>query len=347
MLARRATLVRAAVALWIACRTIQAGEVAYINVPMMGFLRWDVGILFLSVFGLFGEVAKRCLPTWILCALVTLLVLVPQYQFTRIYVQPPAPGHVGSLSSHHGALEEGVCDEIARFAWKSRALWTKFSLSFCLGYFGLGSSANFDMDGDAAEVEYWSFRYGFRRWLAQESDFVLSERGAVHRKMVRKTLAGAAHIFTEPLRKVLASSLNVSTSNVVLGGERGIEDMGHPMIQIWLPNVAWNVVANVHHDLLYAGLDSVGGNKCNEVLTFLLPISVPRGSGLLWWVPDPSRRQLLEHEVLYEKGTLYTFPSGVAHAIRPWPYVEWAATTLRMNIQAFGAQCGGKWYVYH
>ena len=57
------------------------------------------------------------------------------------------------------AVEEGLSKDdsarIAAAAWEERRVWTKFSMSMFIGYFGFGGSLNFDAADDPSELPAW------------------------------------------------------------------------------------------------------------------------------------------------------------------------------------------------
>ena len=125
----------------------------------------------------------------------------------------------------------------------------------------------------------------------------------------------------------------------------------------------------------------------NSTITLVVPLNTPRGAGLRWWRADsaeveeavgsadgggggggggdredgeggsyqsgfsftlpPLPKWVHAHAIHYRRGTLVQFPAMLTHAIREWPYSEWASQHARMALQAFAIRCGDRWMVYH
>lgn len=255
----------------------------------------------------------------------------------------PRPDH--NVSELADALPPELCEDFVRLAWEARSLWTKFSISACLGYFGFGGSLNFDADrGSMDLVPFWSLKYGFGGFVGpQESDFVLGVSGAQHRAGARD--AQAASLPTQAIRRSIALRLGVDENRVVLGGEGVISNLSPPCVQVWLPHVVWSFLVNPHMDTKYAHAVKLRNCNRSSTTTLLWPLRAPPGSGLLFWTRSASGAAI-EHEVLYQRGSLYSFPADLPHALRPWPYRE-DLLAPRVTLQAFALECAGLWLIYH
>jgi len=116
--------------------------------------------------------------------------------------------------------------------------------------------------------------------------------------------------------------------------------LGTPAVTVVLPNVLWHWIANPHTDHVYA--DAFERKTAHQKLdcqrtanagfkSFLLPLTLPEGTGLLYWEPNGTRC-----EVLYEMGKVYTFDVSCVHAIRPLSYHDCNRKNIRITVQAFG-----------
>lgn len=354
-------------ATWIGARTVVASSVNWLPVPFIGYVRDDIAAGLLAAGAVFTWVLST-LPILLQAVLVSLFLGAPLVADPpRLYLtEEPSTAHFTSSSSADlvaagaqgvrvlAGLSRSDSARIAAVAWEERQLWCHFSgASSFVGYFGFGGSLNFDAGEDSSNLPFWSLKYGFRSRLAHESAFARTCRdGACTASTARAALLSTiAELpwYSESLRLVIAAGLGAPPSKVVLGGEGPLQnrEITHPTVQVMLPSVFWHVAVNPHVDTIYF-YDEIGGAPCERqsLSTFLLPLTHAAGAGLLWWSWDRSANQVVEHTSLYEVGKMYTFNASLAHAIRPFPYLElW--TTPRMTIQAFGAKCGDTWYVYH
>ena len=148
-------------------------------------------------------------------------------------------------------------------------------------------------------------------------------------------------------QRAYSKVLNTTAENVVFPGGT----VGFPLIQIFLPNFLWQFISNPHVD--YGEVPDQEDNhhdsdiraRCNTsaMRSIIIPLTAPGGgAGLNYWTSLDHR-----HEVNYEIGSAYMFPTTLVHAIRPFPYREYTRTdNVRITIQAFAAECNdGSWLV--
>ena len=351
-------------AVWIASRTCAVGGLLWLPVPLVGFLRADLAILALA--------AEAAIAT-LLCALhpnLPVVMLLAGAATLRFALPHPAvrynpngrgavhgglvhDGKYETLKAWPGALSEGACDKLLAGVLAHHAEWTKCARQ-PVPYYSLGLSSNF-ASADESTPAWWSLSVGFAAAEGHEGQFVLGSRGRFHRERTRALLNAAAWL-NEPLRAALATALDVPLGRITFGGEGAIAHLPHPAVQVYLPNIAWSVAINPHTDALIFSrmLTRVGQTVCDDSTraAFLLPLSTPPpGSGLLYWnmldANGTASSVPLEHEQDYTRGTLYSWPLTLMHALRAWPYIEWDTSALRVTIQAFGVRCGDDWYFYH
>eukprot|EP00747_Dinoflagellata_sp_TGD_P138257 gnl/TRDRNA2_/TRDRNA2_175765_c0_seq1.p1 gnl/TRDRNA2_/TRDRNA2_175765_c0~~gnl/TRDRNA2_/TRDRNA2_175765_c0_seq1.p1 ORF type:complete len:355 (+),score=34.25 gnl/TRDRNA2_/TRDRNA2_175765_c0_seq1:140-1204(+) len=340
--------------IWIALNSFSAaGSEVFILVPLLGIVRWDLGVLFslaLLTLCFLLRCCYRCCPRFAIC--IVPLLLASKIVVSTIDVLPRfyprgtyAAEHPATCGNCTGtvvpdALSSQACDKIAQATWDYRAVWKKISISGPLGYFIFGPTLNFDSAEAVERLRWWSAWFGFRDLLGYETFHVDSPGAESWRPKVQ---AGPIKLkfFADTLRQSLAAHLRVKPEQVIFGGDAAMEGIGSPGVQVWSPNLVWSMVVNMHIDDKY-------GPTCNPDIVptaFIWPIQTPPGAGLLWWTRGED--EIFEHEILYNKGWLYTFPTNTPHAIRPFPYRDWDMHH-RMAIQAFGAQCeDGNWYVWH
>jgi hypothetical protein len=351
-----------ALAAWIGVRTVAASGQTWVPVPLIGYVREDVAVGLLAAGAVVWWILSK-LPTLLQVTLVALVLGAPLVaEPPRVYLREPPDAETLRRSKSFGStspvqvlpgLSKDDSARIAAAAWEERRVWTKFSMSMFIGYFGFGGSLNFDAADDPSELPAWSLGSGFSSRLAYESAWAWRIEGdePIMSKERAELLDAIARLpwYTEKLRSVISAALGVPPSNVVFGGEGPLADQSltHPCVQIMLPSIFWHLVCNPHVDTLYF-VPEIDGEPCDKksLRTFLLPLTNAAGAGLISWTYDKKTRQVVEHTAHYEVGNLYSFNAAVAHAIKPFPYFElW--TTPRMTIQAFGTKCGDTWYIYH
>lgn len=348
--------------IWMAIRSVGAADLLFVPVPALGYFRVDVASLLLAIGGQALRLLSRAVPLrWVAAAAVLLLPWVP---LPRYHIAAPFHmGEPGPVAVFSNALPLSVCRELVEHAWAARSEWTHISMAGALGGFTFGGSVNFDR---RARGQPRTVLDRLLQWRGHETADALANTEA-NRERRRRVQAALATHFHGPLRRAYAAQLGVSSEHVFFGGEtaagRSLPGSG-PSAQVYLASVAFASVVNVHVDLGYehnVDWGAINGTDCapRTLTSFLLPISLPRGGGgLLWWTPaDPDgprsvqyserARDRVEHETSYAVGSLYTFPSGLAHALRPWPWYEWAAAHHRVTVQAFGMQCGENWLIVH
>jgi len=260
----------------------------------------------------------------------------------------------GTVHVYTDILSMAECEAVAAVTWEQRELWTHVSAAGPLPHFSFGWTANFDRDHGA--VPMWSWHHGLRQLAGAGSFHALSlEAASLHRRnVIQAALVARINGILEPLRGAIAAHLGVERSAVVLGGERGAEALGHPGVQVYLPNIHWHAIVNYHLDSgAYAGAYGLQEQtQCDGASStaFLLPIIAPPGTGLLHYNASG------EHETLYERGSMVSFDAKLLHSIRPWPVpmsVRWPwrpmspLSDVRMTVQAFATRCGDTWLVYH
>jgi len=374
---------------WIAYGTESISHEIWIPLPAVGYLRYDVALLAffclqLPVVWLLSYLCggsdnnntssdryAQHRTAWLLWFLLcTTVPFLPDAIRPLFYTRPPQfvlrvaaefnmNHHIPSagIQAHDTGLTLVESQRLAQLAWDQRADWTHITTSQSLGYFQWGSSINFDRQVSRTPGLY-SFALGFVTSsidrVARESDYRLHfPKPVAH---VQRVLQ---HELLPRLRPLYARTLNVSSTDQIVYGDEILKGLGAPAITVVLPNVLWHWIANPHTDQLYA--DAFERKTIHQNLdcqrtanagfkSFLLPLTLPEGTGLLYWEPNGTRR-----EVLYEMGKVYTFDASCVHAIRPLPYHEWNRKNVRITVQAFGVECQGnaqnnyqsKWIIFH
>lgn len=252
-----------------------------------------------------------------------------------------------------GVLSHTQAKLVEQLVLDNKERWTKASYTFALGHFIFGSiktiAKRMKRDGSP-----YTFRHGFRltpyRDLCRESDFVLHCKTGDEFSLLSDATG-------DLLYDIFSSALNVTPDKIVIGngGNQSISgDVGHPAVLIFYPHLFWQFILNAHQDtyimmlhtdfLLKMGKDSLGMDGCTpgSSVSIIIPISA-EGAGLYFWTKDGK-----QHHLMYEVGSVYTFPVTMIHAAAHASYFEyWRNKRIRMTIQAFAIQCGDKWHVMH
>jgi len=365
--ARRRLATLSAAAVWTAARTCTAGALLWLPVPLLGYMRADLAVVALA--GQAVLAALLCLLVRVrglavVFAIAVLLVrgglpheslyYFKQSRITSNAVRLAAAANA-SISSTAGIFSAELCEQLYAEVLQRHAEWTRADLEVPVPYFSLGVSSNHARD-DEAPPAWWSLRTGFAALEGNEGSVVLGARGRAHRERVSSLLRNADWL-NEPLRAAMSAHLGVERERVVFGGEGLIRHLWHPAVQIYLPSLAWAFVVNPHIDehvfsQLLRGSPG-GGAECEEStrFAFLIPLHTPSGSGLLFWnllnQDGVATEELVEHVQPYVRGTLYSWPLTLPHALHPWTLAEWDASALRVTLQLFGVLCGEMWYFYH
>lgn len=364
----------AAVAVWVASRVCTAGGMLWVCTPLVGYLRFELGVALLSASALLVAVLWRrvaaittnttSLALLLVVGAAVLLRMGLPHPRVRYNIRTLALYDAGMLRIKRAASNETItavrsaftpaeCDEVVAGILAEHDAWTYARHATPLPYFSLGINSN-HAGADERAPPWWSYEYGFARLVGNEGSRVLGLRGRAHREQARSVLRDAAWLKT-PLRRALAARLQVGPRQVVFGGEGAIAHLEPPAAQIYLPSVAWAFLVNPHSDdeKFRSLLLSVGGTHCDEAsrLAFLLPVATPPGAGLLHWnLRDhhgAASDTAVERVTVYERGALYSWPLTLQHALAAWPYREWDAAALRITLQTFGVRCGETWYFYH
>jgi len=322
--------------------SIRAAGTLFVPVPALGYFRADASA---AATGLLYCVATRfstaaALAAMLLSLITPCLIDPPRFYTRQVFVDAGLEHAV--VTVHTGVISAAECEVFARGLWDQQYLWTKVSQAGALPYFSFGWTANFD--GEAESLPLWSWRYGFRWLVVHESQSLgaLAPSQGARRAAIQTQLAGFEELF-ERLRDAVASHLGVRRSLVIFGGEAGAGSLGHPSVQVYLPNAVWHSLVNPHRDDGHAQVPRLSIDaQCENAsrTSFLLPLVVPKAAGLLHWNASG------EHETLYTRGSLYAFPARLTHSIRPWPFSEWNARP-RMTVQLFAMRCSGRWILYH
>lgn len=302
-----------------------------------------------------------CVPVWrkptaAIVAFLALTVLMP-YAPDRIrplFSSTEVEDIPDQVINLHPSMQEDVgaaaleSGPLLDFVWENRADWVKVSHGRALGYFVLGKNFNHDQRWRLAGQPTYSLRRGFRltrfRDTWGESDFRLNF--PEQRKRVSNMFKEE---FGTSLANIYSRVLNVDPETIVLGDMGALskmENMGFPAVKVVLPSLFWHWFNNPHTDSYLYRMDELDGKRCDRARqrTFLIPLTDPPGAGLYYWYKNGTRAQ-----VDYKVGNVYSFEVSVLHAIRPFPYFEWAhgMSNARVTIQAFGIPCGENWYITH
>lgn len=357
-------------------QSVVAAELVFMPVPCVGYLRVDVAAGILVVLGALSIAAPRLLAVLsvllLLCGIDGLLPKMyladgsaPTEDFSSWYKEIAGSDSTEALIRQAGsavpthvpnAVDDKTINALANAAWASRHLWTKQSLSGPIGYFSYGSSLSYDASS-RERVPFWSVAYGFRALLGFESSRALLQEASLVRRFadVRGAQALDAPLW-EPVRLAFERILG---GPVVFGGSAvGAPWLGPPTVQVYLPNLALGAVVSPHTDTFYVdflgeSIRLANGSRqpCDgrTATSLLVPLVTPRGAGLLWWGSSGAGAggRVMQHEILYTKGSVYAFPTSLVHSVRPWPYSEWRVGTFRMTAQSFAVRCGVTWYVVH
>ena len=328
---------------WAAYHSVYAAGSLWLAVPAAGVFRAEFGAVGLGlVCAVLAWAPRRVLQLSAAMLVAGLLGATPPRYLAQ---QPRVVTSNASVDVYANVLSTAACKAIEQAAWENQALWTKVTKSGALPYFSFGWIANFDgpdEGGKEAKVPLWSWRHGLRPLLGHESANARLPAERARRVTIQRALLKLTTLL-EPLRAAIAMHVGVAASQVVFGGEdAATSSLGFPGVQIYLPNALWQVVVNPHEDGMYSqqyGLSEDSTCANTTLTTFLMPVVAPEGAGLLFWNASG------EYEAMYETGSLYAFNALLTHSIRPW--YEWRKMLPRMTLQAFGMQCGDKWYVYH
>lgn len=337
----------------------------FLRVPLVGYLRHDLALMALAALtallvgcGLFYDALQRCcgrrrlrwMGVVLAIAAVPLVAwaadwlshweLVLRHWDEELLVQHAAMEEVTVLES--GML---VAEELARareVVHDAVQMWVHMTSAKGIMYFNLGvphigfESAEEGPEG-IDESEAWTLDRGWGPRGRLELELMSSDSDYPDSVTAWQARPEVAWIF-ERFRELVAERLNVSAEEVVLGGDSGFEDGGRPAFHIYGPSRIWQFLLNPHYDKLY-GLKQVGDKACEErVLSFSLPLSTPKGGGLIYW--DAAGR----HRIERPDGSLLVWSGSAAHSIAPWPY---DGRSMRISIQAFGSRCGGRWHLHH
>ena len=358
----------AGIAVWISCGTEKAsGGEYWIPVPLFGYTRFEIALALLFIqammtIAIYVMIPKRFRAQYLMVAFILMPNLLPllgteQYiHFTRPlttglfrqYGSAPDPSSQTVLSVH-GVLDHYETRRLIQFTLKHKELWTKVSQSHALGYFMLGWRNDYFSSTKTIGKTY-TLSHGLRlsglRDPCRETDFsghCMKENLAISTDIMER---GLTKLFQRAYSKVL----NTTAENVMLPGGT----VGFPLLQIFLPNLLWQFISNPHidhgtfqdqEDNRY-GADLLPIARCNTrapMKSIIIPLTAPGGgAGLNYWTSLDHR-----HEVDYEIGSAYIFPTTLVHAIRPFPYREnTRMDNVRITIQAFAAECNdGSWLV--
>ncbi|EOD17009.1 hypothetical protein EMIHUDRAFT_244584 [Emiliania huxleyi CCMP1516] len=349
---RRRLLASAFVA-WISLRVERVGGLLFVSVPLVGFLRVDVALLSLLFEAVLGALLHKLHRRLALTlALVAILVarFAPLTWYSTRGVLAELPSLDASVHEMVEMLPVRTIEQLAASVLESRPYWTLAHVAHglpILPYFSLGVNSN-HADDDESARPFWSQAYGFRALPGNFGGRALGVDGRVHRETSRAFMRAATWL-QAPLRTALAAAVGVPRERVVFGGEGAISHLRAPAAQIYLPNVVWAMLLNPHTDALQRQqLQRVEGEPCNGSTrtAFLLPLLTPPGTGLSWWKVSADG-EVVRHQTMYTRGSLYSWPLTLKHALKPWPYAEWDISATRMTMQAFGVRCGASWYFYH
>ena len=362
------TIILQTLALWICSSIVVASANTWVAVPFIGYCRWDIAIMFLTVqITLIYITWTRSSSRWITMGVVLFLLFglpyLPEMYRPMIYLRPLADMIEDDLtmdSSSEGVSvhSTGFSDEDAAslvdMTMRYKDRWTHVDMAQSLAYFIFGSSINFYQKQQRMKYrgKGYTFKYGVKptnEVFKHESSFRLHYRDdmADVQLILHEQLA-------PKLRQVIANTLGINHDQVVFGNEIGggydKSHLGMPAIGIIFPHVLWHWIQNPHDDGVYKNkipTNIVPCKKADDVTTFLIPLTAPEGSGLRDWKKEKDGNVVM-NETKYEVGNVYTFAaSNTLHAIGPLPYYEWKRSSYRINIQAFGVQCDDlKWYIY-
>ena len=355
-------------AAWLALRVYSAGGLLWLSAPLLGYLRADAAVVATAMQAAAAGVLSRLhLQLPLALALIGALSLGLALPSPLVRVLPGGSVALSDVQRRGGvnasvdvmpsALSAATCGHMVAGVMAHRADWTHANipgLGAPLPYFSFGVSSSFARAVEDAPV-WWSWQYGFAAALGNEGAFALGVRGKAHRERSRALLRDARWL-SDALRDALAVRLGVPAHLVVLGGESVISHLQHPAVNIYLPSAAWAVTINQHFDVddFAPLLVQARGVPCDEDtrLAVLVPLLMPpAGAGLLYYnmldEQGAPSAALIEHELAYELGSMYTWPMSLAHAVRPWPHIDWGTSALRLTLQAFGVRCGDEWFFYH
>lgn len=359
----------AGIAVWISCGTVKAsGGEYWIPVPLLGYTRFEIALALLFIqammtVAIYIVIPRRFRARYLMVAFILMPNLLPllgteQYiyflrPFTshmfRHYSSVPDPSSQ-TVQSVHGVLDHDETRRLIQFTLKHKELWTKVSKSHALGSFLLGWRNDFFFSYKTNGKTY-SLSHGLRlsglRDPCRETDF--------SGNCMKENLAISTDIMERGLKKMVQRAyskvLNTTAENVILPGGT----VGFPTIQILLPNFLYQFMSNPHIDYIDVqdqddsnryGADLLPIAGCNTrapMKSIVIPLTASGGgAGLNYWTSLDHR-----HEVDYEIGSAYIFPTTLVHSIRSFPYREYTRMdNVRITIQAFAAECNdGSWLV--
>jgi hypothetical protein len=255
-----------------------------------------------------------------------------------------------TLRDVRGVVPAARAEAAAAAAWKSER-WSATPGLEPLGCFDLGGSPNVededreDTDLRSGQVRWWSLEHGFPAVFNEG----MARLGLLETPSPTPDAGEWRQDLPEDdIRRAIATYFGIESEKVVVGGSPGAEAIPGPAVRARLPNVFWRAVIDPHDDRVGvrppADLD---GDSCDPAsfTTFVVPLRTQRGLGLYWWTQS-QRGRPVEHEVRYRVGDLYTWPSTLPHATRPFAYKDW---DLRPTIEweAYGLRCGDRWLLFH
>ena len=140
---------------WTASRTIRVSDAAiFAPVPLLGQLRIDLAapLLLLQMGAVLALRARTLVLVTVFGLFMPHLVAPPALwnRGHRLSGYSVAIGHGANVTTHESVLSEAECERIVAAAWAVRHLWTKYTVSGPVGYFGLGQSRNFDAKARSA-----------------------------------------------------------------------------------------------------------------------------------------------------------------------------------------------------
>ena len=377
------TTILQSLALWICSSIVVASANTWVAVPFIGYCRWDIAIMFLTVqITLIYITWTRSSSRWITMGVVLFLLFglphLPENYRPMTYLENGKVARItvpmgrsqsamierlnsvtvlngDGVSVHSTGFSDEDAASLVDMTMEYKDRWVHASHVGGAAYFIFGSSINFYQRQQ--RVKYREKGYTLIHGVKPTNEVFKHE--SAFRLYYQDDMADVQLILHEQLapklRQVIANTLGVDHDQVVFGNEIGgvykKSRLGMPAIGIIFPHVNWHWAQYPHLDSLVQNkipTNIVPCKKADDVTTFLIPLNAPEGSCLRDWKKEKDGNVVM-NETKYEVGNVYTFAaSNTIHAIGPLPYFEWKRSSYRINIQAFGVQCDDlKWYIYH
>jgi hypothetical protein len=151
-------------AIWVGVGTLTAGGDTWVPVPLIGYFRYDIAALLLSVEGILmlQLVRRRYVMLLLLAVLAIVPSILPEGSRPEIYLSPPPKSFrdrvyarkAGNITVHDNGISLEESSRLLKMVQsaQSRPQWTHISMALGLPYFIFGNSVHFDRKKDEKDI---------------------------------------------------------------------------------------------------------------------------------------------------------------------------------------------------